>query len=275
MRMRWRRPTPGSVQPDTWAIANPAESAFCAPYGFADPSLIRVAVPTVTQIEVRGSSKVYRCGHYTEVSSLLADASRKKIEEEESKKGFTPGPLKHIYYQLSMGPQVTAHFPYPHSSTHFGAEVDAVVQSAINLVFHDDAHAGFEAAFALQGSNNYSFVDPNRYDPNETFQGRFSSQYQRQIQMGAFFPNWLGVKNLTFGIFVQYAGSTSLQYDPSQRSPQFSTARIAGPGLGFNYQLSDTVSLGFQPTLGVNEGAVNTIDSGFFFFLQAQKDILP
>lgn len=100
MRMRWRRPTLGSVQPDTWAIANPAESAFCAPYGLVDPCLLRIAVPTVTQIEIRPSSDIYHCGRYTEVSSLLADASRQKIKDEESKRGLPPGPMKHIYFSF-------------------------------------------------------------------------------------------------------------------------------------------------------------------------------
>lgn len=269
--MNRRRRKKGPVTPATFAFAPPLERQlfpFYSLYGVPRSEPLRVSVPVVTTIEFRASSKEKLCGH-SRADTELEQAVRKRLDEEKAKKGLpATEENKLIHFQVSLGPQVVYHLPFHPSQNLAGAEVDAVFQAGVNFVFHDDDHIGFEATISAQGSANYSFLDPNRNDPNEISAGRRAGQGQLQLQLAVVFPNFLGVKGLTFSLLVQGAGAATYQYDPSQRKPALSYSKTLAPGLGISKDLGSGWSVQFQPTVGPNWGNTNTVDITGIIFLQ-------
>lgn len=268
--------------PTTWyshAFAPPLERQlypFYSQYGLPIPALLQVALPSSISIEAVATFKKKICGDFFQLKEEVEDALRKLIDAElEKKKKPKTDPLKHLFFDIALGPQIVHHTPFRPSQQQVGAEVDAVLQADVNFVFHDEEHSGLEVSLALQGSGNYFFVDPNQNNPNETSAGQFAGQGQVQLQVGYFFPNFLGVKKLTFSGFLQAAGSATYQYDPNQRSPQWGYSAIGAAGLGLSYDVTDKITLGAQFWEGINSNNGSpTRDFGSFFTITFHHDLL-
>ncbi len=245
-------------------------------YGLPTPTLLQVALPDLVSIQAVASFKEKVCGDFIRLRDEALKEIRALIDSLLQKQGKPKtNPLKHIFLDVAFGPQVVHHTPFHPTQIRPGAEVDAVLQADVNFVFHDDEQPGLEFSIAVQGSGNYFFVDPNRNNPNETPAGRVAGQGQLQLQVGYFFPNFLGVKHLTFSAFLQTAGAATYQYNPNQRSPQWAYSATGAAGLGFGYDITDKITLGAQFWEGINtNNGSPTRDFGSFLTFTVHHDLL-
>lgn len=276
-----RRPTKRGAIP-------PATSAFLPPlvrqmfplysyYGLRRPMAVKTIYPQVSSVEVRASWRDKLCGNYLRVDERVEELLRKKMDEEKAKQNLPPTrTVEHIYVQVQYAPQIVYHQPfYPHQTLP-GAEVDPLLaQVGINFVFHDDDHNGFEVSSVLQGSFNYSFVDPNRNEPHEIAAGRQAWQGQAQLQAAYVLVNLFGVDGLSLSILIQAAGAVSYQYDPKQQKRVTSLSAGAAGGFQINKSLGkdSPFSIGLQGAAGPSTN--KTLDWNAQVIFQWQFDARP
>ena len=276
-----RRPTKRGAIP-------PATSAFLPPlvrqmfplysyYGLRRPMAVRTVFPQVGSVEVRASWRDKLCGNYVRVDERAEEPLRKCLDKEKEKQHLPPTrAVDHIYVQVQYAPQIVYHQPFYPSQTMPGAEIDPLLlQVGINFVFHDDDHSGFEATAVLQGSFNYSFIDPNQNNPNETAAGRQAWQGQGQLQGAYVFVNLFGVDGLSLSILIQAARAISYQYDPTQQKNVTSRSATLAGGLQISKSLGKDSpwSVGIQGTAGPSTN--QTLDWGVQAFILWNFDLLP
>jgi hypothetical protein len=243
-------------------------------YGLQRPMAARIAFPQLARVEVRSSWREKLCGNYVRPDDDVEAALKKKMDDELAKKNLPPTRLfDHIYLQLQYAPQIIYHHPFHPHQTMPGAEVDPLLDSVgIDFVMHDDDHSGFEVTFVVQGSFNYSFLDPNQNNPNETEAGRKAWQAQYQLQAAYAFPNLFGVDGLTLSILLQASRSITYQYDPTVQKKVTSRAASLAGGFQIAKQLGkdSPFSIGAQGTVGGGTG--QTLDFTGAVIFQWQYD---
>jgi hypothetical protein len=246
-------------------------------YGLQRPMAARTVFPRLASIEIRSSWRDKLCGNYRRVDEKVEDALKQKMDEELAKKKLPPSRiLHHIYIQLQYAPQIVYHQPFHPKKMLPGAEFDPLLgQVGVNFVLHDDDHSGFEVSFVLQGSFNWSFLDPNRDNPNETAAGARAWQGQYQLQGSYVFVNLFGVDGLNLNLLLQAARSVTYQYDPTQQKNVTSRASTIAGGfqIGKSLGKDSPMSVGIQGTVGGGTG--QTLDVTGLIFFQWQYDALP
>jgi len=275
-----RRSLPrGSVPPSSTSFLPPLVRQMFplySFYGLRRPMFARIAMPHLSSVEVRASWRDKLCGNHIKVEGSAEEALRQKLNDELAKKKLPPtGILQHIFLQPQFAPQVVYHQPFHPSQTMPGAETDVVLQVGVDFVFHDDDHSGFEVSSVVQGSFNYSFIDPNQGNPNETSAGRIAWQFQYQIQAAWVFVNLFGVDGLSLSILAQAARAISYQYDPTQQKNIWGRSATLAGGVQISKSLGKDSpwSLGIQGTAGPSTNS--TLDFTGQIFIQWQGDFLP
>jgi hypothetical protein len=266
----------------------PAAPAFLPPlvrqmfplyafYGLRRPMAARIAFPLLSSVEVRASWREKLCGNYVRVEGPEEPVLRKCLDDKEKERGLSPTRVfDHIYVQAQFAPQIVYHQPFHPSQTLPGAEVDPVLlQVGINFVLHDDQHSGFEVTAVLQGSFNYTFVDPNQNNPNETAAGRQAWQGQGQLQASYVLVNLFGVDGLSLSLLIQAARAISYQYDPTQQKNVTSRSSTLAGGFQISKSLGkdSPFSVGFQGTAGPSTN--HTLDWTGQVIFQFQFDLMP
>jgi hypothetical protein len=272
-----RRRKKGPVAPATSAFAPPLTRQMLplfTLYGVPRSAMVRVSVPVASTIHFRISSADHLCGFEPvppEVASKIIP-----LLPEPPQPGPVPQPKKkkHVFVEISnQGLQVIYHHPV--SPIHSGGELDKTFAVDVNVIISDDERPHLEVQLAFQASRNYSFLDPNRSNPNETQAGRSATQEQLQLQLSYVIPKLFGVEDLSVGVFAQVAGARTYQFDPTLRTPTWSWQPSAsgGVGIGAGYDFNDSVGLVGQGTLGPTFADHTTIDFGAMVLLKIKFGI--